>query len=363
MENDDLHSYILDLEKSLALNKQVLSDLIYNKIPKNESGDIIFQLMQEIQNCEEDYLKIVSDCEDNQAKALIDEQIASEYQRKENEFISESEEKLSDLIYQNDKKNKIISELSIGIRQLEEDTELYKKSKHMIIVPPSEDFIDLHCKVEEVKRVLTYEARRLYMLQSKKERLIDNSGMLQKEMEKNKVLLKNPMNRKIGIEHSNSNLKADFSMEIVQNGLSDDESEEMPSLSLPIPAAKTNSQPLFEFSLSRQRTLSFDVQSIIKCEEDEKAAKEIDDYIEIIKMEIQRITEQLVKITKENEILLENNERLARNYLKTHDFIDPSDNDEAKMIASSKRTRSNSNLNDEVFKFIDINQLTPRLDN
>ena len=362
MENEDLHSYIQDMEKSLSLNKQVLFELISNKISNTDTGNIISQLIQEVLSMEESYLKKVKECEDNQAKALMDEQIASEYIRKEQELIAESNDKITDIIFQNDKRSKIISELSIRIRQLEEDSELYKKSRNMIVVPPNEDFIELHSRVEELKMILSYEARNLYALQTRKEKLIENAEILRKEVEKLKILMKNPMNRKFGIERLNSNLKNDMSMEIIKSAESDEEIEGEHVVPLAVSTLKNISQNLFELSLNRQHTLSFDIMALSYKEndEDDKVFLDIQEHIESMKFEIEKITEALVKISKENEMLLENNEKLAQCYLKTHEFIEIKEAKEPKAITRSKYSKSNSNVNEEVFKFIDTNQLSPR---
>ena len=230
----------------------------------------------------------------------------------------------------------------------------------MIVVPPSEDIIDLHCQVEDLKSLLAYEARRLYSLQSKKEKLMESSEVLNKEVEKLKVLLKNPMNRKSGVEHSSSNLKSDISMEIIQD--ESEESDEFNALPLTSSPIKTKSQPLFELSLNRQHSISFDMLtlSLKDSEEDEKILMDIKEHIDAMKGEIQIITEQLVRVSKENESLLENNEKLANTYLKFYNCIDVSEDPQRKEFLKSKNSRSNSNINEEVFKFIDSNQISPR---
>jgi hypothetical protein len=355
MENEEVQHCIQDMEKSLDLNKQVLIDLISSKIPESDTGNIVCQLMKEVKNMETEYLYLLKECEDNQVKALIDEQISTEYYRKEQEFIIESEEKIADFIYHNDKKNKIINELSLRIKQIEEDSELYKKSRNMIVVPPTEDIIELHCQVEELKTLLSYEARNLYSLQSRKEKLTGNSQMLAKEVEKLKILLKNPMNRKYGIEHSNFSLKNDLSMEIVEQESSEDEIEEFGIRVLPMTPTKSRSQPLFELSLNRQHTLSFDIMTLSSKynEEDEKLLLDINEHIDAMKGEILKITQELVKVSKENESLLENNEKLAQDYIKQHHFITIEESQDKKPINKSEYSRTNSNINEEVFKYID----------
>ena len=363
LENQEMLNYIEDLEKSLSLNKQVLSDLIMKYISEDDSGNIILQLLKEVQDSEIEYLRLVKECENNQVKALMDEQIATEYLRKEQEFIMESEEKVADIIYQNDKKSKIISELSLRIRQLEEDSELYKKSRNMIVVPPTEDIMDLHCQVEELKSALSYEARNLYSLQSKKEKLLENSHAINKEVEKIKILLKNPLNRKYGLEHSSVIVKNDLSMEIIQGEESEEDSDELQIVPIGNAPVKSSSQPLFELSLNNQYTLSFDMLGISSKENegDENVLLDINEHIDALKMEMLKITEELVKVSQENEILLESNEKMARNYLKNHEFIEVSQAVERPANAKSKNSRSNSNVNEEVFKYIDIHQLNPKI--
>ena len=114
-------------------------------------------------------------------------------------------------------------------------------------------------------------------------------------------------------------------------------------------------------SLNRQQTLSFDVLGLSykEVEEDERAMVDMNDHIESLKAEITKITEELVKISKENENLLTANETMAKDYLKTHKFIEVSQVHEKLPASKSNCSRSNSNANEELFKFIDGNHLSP----
>jgi regulator of replication initiation timing len=160
----------------------------------------------------------------------------------------------------------------------------------------------------------------------------------------------------------NSNFKNDLSMEIIKSRESDVESEGEHVVPLSVAPLKNTSQNLFELSLNRQHTLSFDIMALSykENEEDDKVFLDIQEHIESMKLEIEKITEALVKISKENEILLEHNEKLAQSYLKTHDFIQIKEEKEPKQVTRSKYSKSNSNVNEEVFKYIDMNQLSPR---
>jgi regulator of replication initiation timing len=128
-----------------------------------------------------------------------------------------------------------------------------------------------------------------------------------------------------------------------------------------IGTGKSKSEPLFELSLNRQHTLSFDILTLSCREEDEKVLNDINEHIETMKTEIQKITEELVRVSRENETLFDNNEKLAKNYLRNHDYIDISQTTERKAITKSKYSKSNSNIADEVFKFVDANYLSPRI--
>lgn len=188
MESEQLRNYIDDLETNLALNKEMLHDMLFNKVDDSISEDtvsisyaapkMIESLLIETKQLEDHLNKLIIERNDAQGKALINEQIAAECQRKEQELVQDYEDKLQEVRYQNDKKERVIFELNTRNKQLEIDAELYRKSRNMIIVPPTENILDLHSQVEDLKDYMQKIARELYTAQTHRDKLLENSKLL-----------------------------------------------------------------------------------------------------------------------------------------------------------------------------------------
>ncbi|CAG9318258.1 unnamed protein product [Blepharisma stoltei] len=385
-ETERLKIHIDDLETNLALNKEMLHDILSSKLNESNSEDtvnisytaprMIEQLLSETKQLEETLKKLITDRSDAQGKALINEQISAELQRKEQELIQEYEDKLQEIKYQNDKKERIICELMTRNKQLEIDAELYRKSRNMIIVPPTDEILDLHCQTEELKEYMQNLARDLYHAQSHRDKLMENSKMLWSECQKIEALLKNPINRKQGVERSYINNlfspRKDFSFEFkISDEYSDSEEDSSVGNELfeygEVLYTTPNKQrpvPVLDFGKIKNRTLSYqDNYSKPSALSPEERA--LEDKIELMKQEINNMkhelseeTEKLLKLSNENSKILEKNEKLAEEYIQFSQKKDQIQDTICKMQKREKIKRgditteikANAQVNSIVFK-------------
>ncbi|CAG9333456.1 unnamed protein product [Blepharisma stoltei] len=366
LESEQLKIYIDDLETNLALNKEMLHDILSSKLNESNSEDtvnisytaprMIEQLLTETKQLEDTLKKLITDRNDAQGKALINEQISAEFQRKEQELVQEYEDKLQEIRYQNDKKERIICELMTRNKQLEIDAELYRKSRNMIIVPPTDEILDLHCQVEDLKEYMQDLARDLYCTQMYRYKLMENSKMLWSECQKIEALLKNPVNRKPGVERSYINNlfspRKEFSFEFK---ISDETSgsEESSIINEPVEDEEVihttpNKQrpvPVLDFTKIKNKTLSMQdnyyKQTALTPEE-----RALEDKIEQMKQEIHNMkqeltveSEGLLIISAENSKLLEKNEKLAEEYIASHQKKDQIQDTISKMQGREKIKR------------------------
>ncbi len=110
LEKDKMQmsSYIKDLEKTLAINKGILSDLL-----KAERSDSSLKVVLEKLNAENAALqlqlkKAVRERDDYQARLLISEQVAEEFRGRENEMLQQYEDKAREYVDQLNRKEYVL---------------------------------------------------------------------------------------------------------------------------------------------------------------------------------------------------------------------------------------------------------------
>lgn len=212
-ESDHLKEYLNELKSAISLNKQILSELMLN--PPCDSCDetqktrmisskLVEAQILENRSLEEKLKQTLIDREEAEGKALINEQIAAEAQRKEQELIMDYEEKFQETRYQIERKDRVISELESKIKLLEEDAELYRASKFSVILLPDDTILEYHNKTENYRFLMQTVARELHTARTHRDQLLEYSKYLQDELSKSQLLLANPLNRKAGDKLFNS---------------------------------------------------------------------------------------------------------------------------------------------------------------
>jgi len=92
-----LAAQIKDLEKSLQINKELLTELITNSKIDTLTKNVLEKMTSESKHISEQLKKAHKERDDAQAKLLISEQMVESLKEKENEITSECEEKVQEL--------------------------------------------------------------------------------------------------------------------------------------------------------------------------------------------------------------------------------------------------------------------------
>lgn len=197
--------YIKDLETSLALNKSMLQELFHTPTAHVDdtqsltftSHRIIEQLINDNRRLEDQLAKSMNLRNEAQVKALINEQILTECYIREQELTEELEEKLQELKYQAERRNRLIQEYTQRNQLLESEAEIYKKSKDTVILSPIEPVMRLHEKTERLRMYLHKIARELHKIRVHNQALVEECRILWSDYNKVVAVLKNPVNRRI----------------------------------------------------------------------------------------------------------------------------------------------------------------------
>jgi len=143
IENDflQMQNYIKNLEKTVAINKEIINDLC-SKTSKTSDGKFVDKLNIENKELLQQVKKLTKERDELQTKVLVSEQIIDEFKKKENEMILEYDLKIKQM---RENENKSISENHKKCKYLEEIIDKLNK--------------DLSCKERE--EILQKEKSRL----------------------------------------------------------------------------------------------------------------------------------------------------------------------------------------------------------
>ena len=317
---------IEDLESSIRLNKEMLRELLDLKPPDISSSDTelcqrsfaIDQLFEENSSLELAIRDSIQELNESNGRSLINEQIYAEYARKEQELEHEYAEKLSEINDQNLRKDRIIGKLTEKKEFLEKQAQSVLTEKSLIIISPTPTIIDQPLQIEERRETMQRLARKVHCAQKLRESLISKCNEIWEDCIKAHALLKNPINRKQGLERqilmALKPPERDFNFEFKYDDETDSEDE---FLSPPFPVknnVKTGNNavvPSLDFSKLRRDSYSKPGGPERELEE---MCKEAHECVEILKTELNALTEKLLKLTSQNEGLLAENEHLASQY-------------------------------------------------
>lgn len=215
MDISSLKSRIEDLQTNLKLNKQIVHSLVFSKTNDSfedtaaesiGSPKAIEQLMTDIRILEEQNEKTIEERNELQIRNLLNEQIYNEFSLRHQEIINDYKEQTLELQFQNDRKNKIIEDLSNLNTVLKCEASIADKSKFIIQVKPTIHILDMYSKTEEIRELIQERAREIYFFETHKKELEELKGNLVKGIIKIQALVINPVNRKANAER-NRNLE------------------------------------------------------------------------------------------------------------------------------------------------------------
>lgn len=213
LDLNTLKTRIDDLKSSLALNKQIVHTLIFPK-PNDSLEDTVSepgripktieQLMTENRSLEEKLEKMIEERNELQTKALLNEQIYNEWENRHQEISIDFQDQISELNFQNERKNKVATDLQSLNKILKSQADIANRSKFTQQVKPSAEILKLHSKIEEIRELTLEKAREIYLFKTHKKQLEELKQNLVKGIIKIQALTINPGNRKI---NSDRNLK------------------------------------------------------------------------------------------------------------------------------------------------------------
>lgn len=213
LDLNTLKTRIDDLKSSLALNKQIVHTLIFPK-PNDSLEDTVSepgripktieQLMTENRSLEEKLEKMIEERNELQTKALLNEQIYNEWANRHQEISIDFQDQISELNFQNERKNKVATDLQSLNKILKSQADIANRSKFTQQVKPSAEILKLHSKIEEIRELTLEKAREIYLFKTHKKQLEELKQNLVKGIIKIQALTINPGNRKI---NSDRNLK------------------------------------------------------------------------------------------------------------------------------------------------------------
>ena len=294
-----INSYLDDLKCSIRLNKQLVQNLIFAK--SNESSEdatvesacsakTLEVLFNENKILEEKIDQTIKEGSVLRTRNLLSEQIYNESTLRYSEMFEEYQNEVSELKYQDERKEKVLKELILTNSMLRISADIAFKSKNTLEIKPNRFILDMHCKVEEIREFIQEKARENYSLEIQKINIEMFVEKIRKDIEKIKALCRNPVNRAQRIAKLGEN-------ECQNNFLK----REMSALDLSIIAEK-------EISFVKKN--------------DDEGKYEIEEELEGWKKIYVEKSEELFMLSEENQELREENYKLIEENLLTSEEIE-----------------------------------------
>ncbi len=126
-DKEQMSGYIKDLERTLAINKEIISELLGKGAGESQNKRVIEKLNYENANLQFQLKKAIKERNDYQAKLLISEQIVEDYKAKELEVVKDNEEKFVELTDQLNRKEFFLQNTQ---RKYEKAEALLKRFSH-----------------------------------------------------------------------------------------------------------------------------------------------------------------------------------------------------------------------------------------
>lgn len=214
---ETIGNYIEDLKANIKLNKELVQCVIIQKA--NESfedtlADTVMsskafeKIFNENKALEAKIEKAIEERNLIQSKNLLSEQIFNEWALRHNEVCEDYQEKISELKFQDERREKVVQELIQESSRLRHTSDLTAKSRNPSEVKPHKLIINLHCKIEEIKVMIENKTKVNRILETQAEGLMDFIEKTNEEIEKIQVLCRNPVNRKTNLERKSEDPKS-----------------------------------------------------------------------------------------------------------------------------------------------------------
>jgi hypothetical protein len=204
-----MKSYIENLNSNIRINKNLVQSLLLYKsnesledtaVDSVNSPKAFENLFNENKAIEDKIEKVIQEKNDLQTKNLLNEQIFNEWNLRHNETITEYEDKISELQFQDERKEKVLQDLMKFNSLLKLEADIASKSKNLFEIKPNPQILDMHCKIEIAKECLQQRIRELNGLKIRKSNLKSFLAEIKLNFHKIKALLRNPLNRKVNLD-------------------------------------------------------------------------------------------------------------------------------------------------------------------
>ena len=348
-EPETMRVYADDLETSLETNRRLLMDVIgmtLNSLggtgeTEEEVGSLPRQIQETIQRnktINESLHSVITARNEAQGRALINEQIAHEYQQKELESTKEFEEQLGEFDYQIEKREKIYTELMIKLETLQQEAQIVRKTKDVKLMPLSEDSLKMHNLVEGIRRKMQVAGRELHNVRIQREKLEELSRELAADLSKAQAAVRNPINRRAGSDWGHELPRRDYSFDGGPLPLSSSSSSSSLSDHIVLPDKvhiQTQTKPtlptldLVKVKMSRRRSLQDESfkkpQKTPKEEKLEEEMERLTAQAEEIGKQLESLTLRLFELNEENNSLSSENAHLVEEVMAARALIDTSD--------------------------------------
>ena len=208
-----LRTYVENLKSNVVLNQGIVHSLVCSK-PSDSFEDTtssiasfkaIESFIQDNKILSEKVEKAMQERNDYQAKSLLNEQIKDEWEISQKEIEIDYKEQISELIHQNNMKDRIINEMTQINSALKLEADLANNSKYLIEVKPNPEILESHSLVEEIRCLIEDKARDMLVLESQKKILNEFIEKSQNRILVVKALLATPLNRKNNLEKKEKN--------------------------------------------------------------------------------------------------------------------------------------------------------------
>ena len=318
--NSKIETYltrISDLENTIEIHQHIIISHMKSLKPEQSTSSTTDKSSKQFESLLQETIALSQTVKDsykelkvNQGKSFLTEQIYNDVSQKCNEITHEYTEKLNEYTFSSETKSKVIQELTDYNIKLSGNLICGVQNKFLQIVPPRDDLLEIHEKVEWMKEKIQELARTCFIAGEYKEILSDFYKKISLAHQKVQILLKNPINRKPG----NERIHFTNSTEIIDDSEESEESSdvEISEMNRTATISKQSSiVPKIDFTKINKNKSVMTQQAVPKINyESSHIIKDLKTLYKSLNDSINSESEELESLSKENFKLQQENVRL-----------------------------------------------------
>ena len=157
---EDTHLYIETLEKNLYHHTKLIKDIIIKMKVESFSEDSDYEikspvnlekLISEIQELYKSIKTVESQRRNEVSKILINELLEHEQSQKYREIIQEYEERIQEIKFYIERRDKLIFDLQKNYSELDSESTYKQNYEDVMIVPLNQDILHIHKGIEDIR--------------------------------------------------------------------------------------------------------------------------------------------------------------------------------------------------------------------